>query len=65
MLVSQYKRGLFLELAILYFMGNAKFAQLLKWLLSNSDNGFTYYPSTITLLLDVPEKAPDDFLFIQ
>lgn len=53
-------------MAILYFMGNAKFGQLLKWLLSNSDNGFTYYPSTITLLLDVvPEKAPDDFLFIQ
>lgn len=66
MLVSQYKRGIFLELAILYFMGDAKFAQLLQWLLSNSDNGFTYYPSTITLLLNVvPEKAPDDFLFIQ
>lgn len=66
MLVSQYKRGIFLELAILYFMGDAKFAQLLQWLLSNSDNGFTYYPGTITLLLNVvPEKAPDDFLFIQ
>lgn len=30
MLVSQYKRGIFLELAILYFMGDAKFAQLLQ-----------------------------------
>lgn len=38
-------------------MGDGKFAQLLKWLLSNSDNAFTYYPSAIILLLDlVPKK---------
>lgn len=38
-------------------MGDGKFAQLLKGLLNNTDNAFTYYPSAIILLLDlVPKK---------
>lgn len=57
MLVSQYEKCLFVEWATIYFMGDGKFAQLLKWLLSNSNNVFTYYSGAIILLLDlVPKK---------
>lgn len=37
-------------------MGDGKFAQLLKWLLSDSDNAFTYCPSAIIHLLDLVRK---------